>query len=243
MNRLLGLLPVAHLHLQSHRKPFQNIPCPLSFPAWPCLQTVPFSLRAHRISVCFFGTYVVVHTVAKEERIHTFKKKQAQTGHMVAEFEPHYQGLTALAWTSDSQALITASRDAQIKVFALSSSVPLITSSFHALFATDAVGSLDRLLEESRSRPRHYCVLNDHTGAISDISAGSGAFPYVRVLTSSTDGTVKVRPAVFRRGSKQRLMTSFLFAAMESCRSRATAHGHLVLACDSSRSPSGLAKA
>lgn len=45
---------------------------------------------------------------------------KVNTGQLVTECEPHYQTVTAVAWTSDSQALVTASKDAQIKVFTLS---------------------------------------------------------------------------------------------------------------------------
>lgn len=112
------------------------------------------------------------------------------TGQLCNEFEPHYQGITALAWTRDSQALITASKDAQLSVYTLSA---YVVEYLPCTPAHQSVAADNSLLDTSSRRPRAYASLKDHHDAITDIAVGYGRFPYCRILTSSSDGTVKVR--------------------------------------------------
>ena len=54
----------------------------------------------------------------------------------------------------------------------------------------------DRLLDDMTQNdiPLPYCSLSDHILAVSDIIVGVGPFPTCRVLSSSVDHSVKVRP-------------------------------------------------
>ncbi|GAA5944651.1 hypothetical protein JCM1841_007085 [Sporobolomyces salmonicolor] len=95
---------------------------------------------------------------------------ELSTGHLLITLDAHYRAISALAFTQDSAALVTASDDAGVSVW-----------------------SIGLLLNASPlTPPTPFATLSDHTLGITSLCVGLGSFPRCRVLTGSLDGTVKV---------------------------------------------------
>ncbi|GAA5902981.1 hypothetical protein JCM5296_004509 [Sporobolomyces johnsonii] len=95
---------------------------------------------------------------------------ELSTGHLLITLDAHYRAISALAFTQDSAALVTASDDAGVSVW-----------------------SIGLLLNASPlTPPAPFATLSDHTLGITSLCVGLGSFPHCRVLTGSLDGTVKV---------------------------------------------------
>lgn len=93
------------------------------------------------------------------------------SGLMYNSWDAHYRQITVLRFTPDGEALLSGSDDSGITVW-----------------------SVFRLLDNiSRDEiPEAYADLSDHTLPITDIACGFGPFPSCRVLTASTDHSVKL---------------------------------------------------
>ncbi|KAI9459038.1 WD40 repeat-like protein [Russula earlei] len=113
------------------------------------------------------------------------------SGIMYNSWEAHYRQVTVLRFTPDGEALLSGSEDSGITVW-----------------------SVFRLLDDSlRSEiPEAYVHLPDHTLPITDIACGFGSFPSCRVLTASTDHSVKL----WDLASKS-LLTTYQFPHAITC--------------------------
>ncbi|UZJ54652.1 hypothetical protein CBS101457_003972 [Exobasidium rhododendri] len=98
------------------------------------------------------------------------------SGNLVASFDAHFREITCLEWTSCETGLVSASQDARILVW-----------------------SVTALVDDANSNPTPYAIFSDHVQPITSIQMSSSSkssissFPCsARVLSSSTDGTVKL---------------------------------------------------
>lgn len=98
------------------------------------------------------------------------------SGNLVASFDAHFRRLTCLEWTACETGLVSASEDARILVW-----------------------SVTALVDEANINPTPYAIFSDHVQPITAIKMSSSAsssiatFPSsTRILSSSTDGTVKL---------------------------------------------------
>jgi pre-rRNA-processing protein IPI3 len=100
----------------------------------------------------------------------TFKK--IATGVLYRSFDAHYKRISALRFTDDDTALVSASDDASVNVWLLT-----------------------KLLDEQEDitvAPSPYYSWSDHSLPVTDIVCGTGTFGSARIWTSSLDHTVKV---------------------------------------------------
>ena len=106
-----------------------------------------------------------------------------RSGALLCSFEAHYRGITAIQWTLDSAAIITASQDTRACVWSWPSIMQY----------TD-------LTHTGGPAPAPYATLSDHTLDISDMYVTAGAFPHeTRLWTASLDGSVKSWDLASRR--------------------------------------------
>ncbi|KAI9438891.1 WD40-repeat-containing domain protein [Lactarius psammicola] len=107
------------------------------------------------------------------------------SGIMYNSWEAHYRQVTVLRFTPDGEALLSGSEDSGISVW-----------------------SVFRLLDDGvqNENPEAYANLSDHTLPITDIACGFGPFPSCRVLSASTDHSVKIWDL-----SSKSLLTTFQF--------------------------------
>ncbi|KAH9852141.1 WD40 repeat-like protein [Lenzites betulinus] len=113
------------------------------------------------------------------------------SGIMFNAWDAHYRQINVLRFTQDAAALLAGSEDSGVSVW-----------------------SIPRLLDETLQNelPTSYCNFTDHTLSVTDIVCGVGAFPSCRILTASTDHTVKVwDPA------SKTLLTTFYFPQPITC--------------------------
>ncbi|KAH9002183.1 WD40 repeat-like protein [Lactarius deliciosus] len=92
------------------------------------------------------------------------------SGIMYNSWEAHYRQVTVLRFTPDGEALLSGSEDSGISVWSVFRFVGI--------------------------QPTSLCTLSDHTLPITDIACGFGPFPSCRVLSASTDHSVKFPHAV-----------------------------------------------
>ncbi|KAH9995419.1 WD40-repeat-containing domain protein [Russula compacta] len=113
------------------------------------------------------------------------------SGIMYNSWEAHYRQVTVLRFTPDGEALLSGSEDSGISIW-----------------------SVFRLLDDSvrDEIPEAFADLSDHTLPITDIACGFGPFPSCRVLTASTDHSVKL----WDLASKS-LLTTFQFPHAIAC--------------------------
>ena len=136
------------------------------------------------------GTYIA--TGAPDGRLFLW---EVASGALLASFEAHYRAVTALRWTSDSAALVTASADSRVCVWSLPS----------------LVGASD--LGADAHVPSPYAAFADHTLEVTDIFVSAGAFPQAsKVWSASKDMSVKLWDLAARR-----LVSSFGFVAPIGC--------------------------
>ncbi|KAF8196763.1 WD40 repeat-like protein [Mycena galopus ATCC 62051] len=116
---------------------------------------------------------------------------EVASGILFNSWDAHYRQVTVLRFTHDGAALLSGSEDSGVSVW-----------------------SVSRLLDDDMASdlPLPYCVLSDHTLAVTDIACGIGAFPNCRVLSSSVDHSVKLWDI-----SSQTLLTTFQFPQPISC--------------------------
>jgi pre-rRNA-processing protein IPI3 len=116
-------------------------------------------------------------------------RKQTGSGALLASFDAHYRGVTCLVWTQDDDgAFFSGSEDASVHCWSLASCVLVRLA---IAFADER--RLVSLSQDDLGNPTPYASLRDHTLPITDIAVGCGRFPRVRCLTSSVDGSCKVR--------------------------------------------------
>jgi pre-rRNA-processing protein IPI3 len=110
---------------------------------------------------------------------------------MYNSWEAHYRQVTVLRFTPDGEALLSGSEDSGISVW-----------------------SIFRLLDDGvqNENPEVYANLSDHTLPITDIACGFGPFPSCRVLSASTDHSVKIWDL-----SSKSLLTTFQFSHAVAC--------------------------
>lgn len=119
------------------------------------------------------GTWIA--TGAPDGRLYVW---EIATGALLCSMEAHYRAITALHWTSDSAALVTASDDARVCVWSLMS----------LLHYTDLTGAA-----ASGAAPAPYATFTDHMLTVTDLYVPLGAFPHAaHVWSASQDGTVKL---------------------------------------------------
>ncbi|KAH9014165.1 WD40 repeat-like protein [Lactarius deliciosus] len=113
------------------------------------------------------------------------------SGIMYNSWEAHYRQVTVLRFTPDGEALLSGSEDSGISVW-----------------------SVFRLLDDGvqNENPQVYAHLSDHTLPITDIACGFGPFPSCRVLSASTDHSVKIWDL-----SSKSLLTTFQFPHAVAC--------------------------
>ncbi|KAH9995534.1 WD40-repeat-containing domain protein [Russula vinacea] len=113
------------------------------------------------------------------------------SGIMFNSWEAHYRQVTVLRFTPDGEALLSGSDDSGISIW-----------------------SVFRLLDDSvrDEIPEAYADLSDHTLPITDIACGFGPFPSCRVLTASTDHSVKLWDL-----ESKSLLTTFQFPHAVTC--------------------------
>ncbi|KAI0272527.1 WD40-repeat-containing domain protein [Gloeopeniophorella convolvens] len=116
---------------------------------------------------------------------------EVASGIMYHSWEAHYRQVTVLRFTPDGEALLSGSEDSGVSVW-----------------------SVFRLLDDSIQNeiPEAYANLSDHTLPITDIACGFGPFPSCRVLTASTDHSVKLWDL-----SSKTLLTTFQFPHAIAC--------------------------
>ncbi|KAJ2961028.1 hypothetical protein NQZ79_g3661 [Umbelopsis isabellina] len=111
---------------------------------------------------------------------------EISTGVLYRSFDAHYKKITALRFTDDDTALISASDDASVNVWLLT-----------------------KLLDEQEDitvAPSPHYSWSDHSLPVTDIVCGTGTYGSARIWTSSLDHTVKLWDLA--TGS---LLTTFLF--------------------------------
>ena len=108
---------------------------------------------------------------------------------MYNSWDAHYRQVTVLRFTQDGEALVSGSDDSGITVWSVFRFASLRTP-----HTSQMSYYLGRLLDDSfrNEIPEAYADLSDHTLPITDIACGFGLFPSCRVLTASTDHSVKV---------------------------------------------------
>ncbi|KAI0741405.1 WD40 repeat-like protein [Daedaleopsis nitida] len=110
---------------------------------------------------------------------------EVASGIMYNSWDAHYRQINVLRFTQDAAALVAGSEDSGVSVW-----------------------SIARLLDDALQTelPTPYCTFTDHTLPVTDIVCGVGLFPTCRILTASTDHTVKLwDPA------SKTLLTTFYF--------------------------------
>ena len=123
---------------------------------------------------------------------------------MYNSWEAHYRRITVLRFTPDGEALLSGSDDSGITVWSVFRSATILITSHPHMFLKP-----HRLLDDSvrDEIPEAYAHLSDHTLPITDIACGFGPFPSCRVLTASTDHSVKVCAIFSIRHTYPQLMT------------------------------------
>jgi pre-rRNA-processing protein IPI3 len=115
---------------------------------------------------------------------------------MYNSWEAHYRRVTVLRFTPDGEALVSGSDDSGITLWSVFrfASVLITSRSSHVSQIPHITSLLLRLLDDSvrDEIPEAYAHLSDHTLPITDIACGFGPFPSCRMLTASTDHSVKV---------------------------------------------------
>lgn len=111
---------------------------------------------------------------------------------MYNSWDAHYRQVTVLRFTPDGEALLSGSDDSGITVWSVFRFASIVNTL--APHASQMSYSFGRLLDDSvrNEIPEAYADLSDHTLPITDIACGFGPFPSCRVLTASTDHSVKV---------------------------------------------------
>jgi pre-rRNA-processing protein IPI3 len=111
---------------------------------------------------------------------------------MYNSWEAHYRQVTVLRFTPDGEALLSGSDDSGITVWSVFRFARVVITLYTRMFLKSY--SFGRLLDDSvrDEIPEAYADLSDHTLPITDIACGLGPFPSCRVLTASTDHSVKV---------------------------------------------------
>ncbi|GAA5904421.1 hypothetical protein JCM8208_004190 [Rhodotorula glutinis] len=95
---------------------------------------------------------------------------EMSSGNLLVTVDAHYRAVSALEFSDDGAALVSASEDAGVSVWALG-----------------------RLLAATpMNPPAPFATLSDHTLAVTDVAVGMGTFPHCRVVTASMDSTVKI---------------------------------------------------
>ena len=103
--------------------------------------------------------------------------------------DAHYRPISVLEFSHDDSALVSGGEDAGVSVWSIGRLVfPLIP--FLRLLR---VCILHRLMNATpMDPPTPFATLTDHTLPITAIAVGLGTFPKCRILTASSDATVKV---------------------------------------------------
>lgn len=133
--------------------------------------------------------------------------------------------MTVLKFTQDGVGLVSGSEDSSVIVWSVSRYV-------HAANMFRSTQLSTRLLDDDARNElvAPFCILSDHTLAITDLVCGVGSFPTGRILSSSKDHSVKARTLhlsatiLATNGSLQLwdvgakcLLTTFLFPQIISC--------------------------
>ncbi|TNY18941.1 Pre-rRNA-processing protein IPI3 [Rhodotorula diobovata] len=95
---------------------------------------------------------------------------EVSSGNLLVTVDAHYRAVSALEFSDDGAALVSASEDAGVCVW--------------------AIGRL--LAATPMNPPAPFATLSDHTLAVTDVRVGLGTFPHCRVMTASMDSTVKI---------------------------------------------------
>ncbi|KZT10047.1 WD40 repeat-like protein [Laetiporus sulphureus 93-53] len=113
------------------------------------------------------------------------------SGIMFNAWDAHYRRVSVLRFTHDGAALLSGSEDSGVTVWVMS-----------------------RLLDDDLQNepPTSYCLLSDHTLPVTDIICGIGRFPTCRVLSASTDHSVKLWDL-----SSKSLLSTFYFPEPITC--------------------------
>ncbi|KAH9935911.1 WD40 repeat-like protein [Epithele typhae] len=110
---------------------------------------------------------------------------EVASGIMFNSWDAHYRSITVMCFSQDAAALIAGSEDSGVSVWSIARLV-------------------DNVLQDELPTP--YCAFTDHTLPVTHIVCGVGSFPKCRILTASTDNTVKMwDPA------SKTLLTTFYF--------------------------------
>ncbi len=122
-----------------------------------------------------------------------FHLVQIASGIMYNSWDAHYRKVSVVCFTPDGEALLSGSEDSGINVWSVFrfGGVPRVLT----LASPDAHLVSDRLLDDGiqNENPEAYANLSDHTLPITDLACGIGPFPSCRVLSASTDHSVKAR--------------------------------------------------
>ncbi|KAI8364741.1 quinon protein alcohol dehydrogenase-like superfamily [Radiomyces spectabilis] len=148
------------------------------------LHKMPTTEKMVSVAASNQGTYAAAATASG--RVYLW---HLATGNLVRIFEAHYRRITRLAFTSDDQALITASEDATVNVW-LMAQLLMVDDEFN----------------DNSSRPAPLYSWSDHTLPVTDIHLGHGGLNTTRVYTSAMDHTVKLWDL-----ATGQLLTTFLF--------------------------------
>lgn len=151
-----------------------------------CRIVLPGRMRA--ASLAPSGTYIA--TGAPDGRLFVW---EVASGALLCSFEAHYRAITALRWTSDSAALISASADSRICVWSLPS-----------LLGASDLGAAHV--------PSPYAALADHTLEVTDLVVPAGAFPTTKLWSASADLSIKVWDLATRR-----LVSTFALPSAPTC--------------------------
>ncbi|WFD34342.1 Pre-rRNA-processing protein ipi3 [Malassezia cuniculi] len=136
------------------------------------------------------GTYIA--TGAADGRLFIW---EVASGALITSFEGHYRAITALRWTSDSAALVSASADSRVCVWSLSS-----------VFGASDLGADAHV-------PSPYAFFADHTLQVTDVLVTPGAFPNAaKVWSASKDMSVKLWDL-----ARRQLVSTFSFPAAIGC--------------------------
>jgi pre-rRNA-processing protein IPI3 len=117
---------------------------------------------------------------------------QIASGIMYNSWEAHYRQVTVLRFTPDGEALVSGSEDSGVSVWSV---FRFVATHITSQLSTRLILVSDRLLDDGvqNENPEAYANLSDHTLPITDLACGFGPFPSCRVLSASTDHSVKVR--------------------------------------------------
>jgi|SRR5216683_1935250 len=124
---------------------------------------------------------------------------------MYNSWEAHYRRITVLRFTPDGEALLSGSEDSGITVWSVFRSASILITSPPPHVSKTSYRLLDDSVRDEI--PEAYAHLSDHTLPITDIACGFGPFPSCRVLTASTDHSVKVCAIFSIRHTYPQLMT------------------------------------